>query len=149
MIISFCGHSTFTKSDKYAEVVLRIIENAAKGKDVEFYLGGYGLFDEFACQIAFEYRKKHKNAKLFFVTPYVYENYSKLAFAEKYDGVIYPELESVPKRYAIIRRNYWIVEKSDLIIAYVNHSWGGAHKMYERAKKLGKRIINLQDISAE
>lgn len=44
-----------------------------------------------------------------------------------FDDTIYPDLEKVPKRLAIIKRNEWVVNNSDFLIAYVKYS-GGAEK---------------------
>ena len=62
---------------------------------------------------------------------------------ELYDETVYPDIESVPKRYAISARNKWMVDASDVIVSYVDHDWGGASKTLEYAKKRKKRIISL------
>ena len=33
--------------------------------------------------------------------------------------------ENVPPRYAIVRRNEWMVRESDVVISGVTHGWGG------------------------
>ena len=82
--------------------------------------------------------------ELIFITPYLDKNYSKLEFAKyHYDDVIFPPLESVPHKFAILKRNEWMVEETDLVIAYVMYSWGGAAKTLEYAKRKNKTIINL------
>ena len=58
-----------------------------------------------------------------------------------YDGTIYPPLENVPKRLAIIKRNEWMVDHSDVIVAYVLHEWGGANIMLQYATRKGKEVI--------
>jgi len=37
-----------------------------------------------------------------------------------------------------------MVEQSDAAIAYITHSWGGAAKTLEYAKKQGKRVIRIE-----
>ena len=82
--------------------------------------------------------------ELIFITPYLDINYSKLEFAKyHYDDVIFPPLESVPRKFAILKRNEWMVNEADLVIAYVMYSWGGAAKTLEYAKRKKKTIINL------
>ena len=49
----------------------------------------------------------------------------------------------IPPRFAILKRNEWMVEHADLVIAYVRHEWGGAYKMYRHAEKMQKEIFNL------
>ncbi|MBQ6922498.1 MAG: hypothetical protein IJQ66_05345, partial [Clostridia bacterium] len=55
---------------------------------------------------------------------------------------VYPPLESVPRRLAIIRKNEWMVNESDYIIAYVWH-YGGARNTLDIAKRKNKPIFNL------
>ena len=64
-----------------------------------------------------------------------------------YDDTIYPPLENVPKKYAIIRRNEWIVENADVVIACVKYSWGGAAKTSQYAKRKKKAIEYLPTFS--
>jgi len=58
-----------------------------------------------------------------------------------YDETIYPPLESIPRKFAILRRNEWMVQESDIVVAYVNHGWGGAAKTLQYARRKKKRII--------
>ena len=44
---------------------------------------------------------------------------------------------------AIPARNRYMVDNSGYAICFVTHSWGGAAKTYERAKKKKLQIINL------
>ena len=62
-----------------------------------------------------------------------------------YDDSTYPPLEEVPRRYAISRRNEWMVDQADVVVAYVDHGWGGAAKTLEYAKRKNKRIINIAE----
>lgn len=64
--------------------------------------------------------------------------------SEKFDQFFYPSLEKVPPRFAILKRNEWLVKNSDFLIAYVKHSHGGAFKTLEFAeKKKNIKIINI------
>ena len=61
--------------------------------------------------------------------------------ASRYDGTTYPPLEKVPRRYAIVKRNEWMVHESDVVISGVTHNWGGAAKTLEFAQKKRKVIF--------
>ncbi len=39
-----------------------------------------------------------------------------------------------------------MIEKADLVFAYVNKAYGGAYQAFTFAQRLGKKIINLADI---
>ena len=57
---------------------------------------------------------------------------------------VFPEgLESVPPRYAIDRRNRWMLDRSDYVVTYVRNPYGGAAKYKELAIKKHKTVIEL------
>lgn len=146
MIVSFCGHSDFIGAEHIKQIVLSYLEEKIGGKQVDFYLGGYGSFDNFAYVCAREYKLKHGNARLVFVTPYITPEYQKRELEYKktiYDLILYPQIEHVPLRFAIEYRNKCMMEKADLVIAYVCRGYGGAYKSYKYALKMGKEIFNI------
>lgn len=54
---------------------------------------------------------------------------------DNYDEIIYPPLEKIPKKFAILRRNEWMIDNADLVIAYIRRSWGGAAQTLKYAQK--------------
>ena len=60
-----------------------------------------------------------------------------------YDGIVMLPVENTPPKYAILKRNEYMVDQSELLIAYVNHGWGGAAKTLEYAVRKHKKYINL------
>ena len=53
----------------------------------------------------------------------------------EYDYLLYPSIENVPYRFAIAKRNEWMVEQADIIVSYTEHNWGGAFQMVKFAEK--------------
>ena len=53
------------------------------------------------------------------------------------------EVAVVPPRYAIDRRNKWMLKQADFVVTYITHDWGGAAKFAKMAEKQGKKVINL------
>ena len=145
MIITFCGHSNCLFSDEEKEKLKQLlIKEIRKNPTCKFYLGGYGDFDSLCLRTLRELKKEFQDIELIFITPYIDKNYSKLQLAKYYyDDVIFPPIENVPRKFAILKRNEWMVDKADLVIAYVMYSWGGAAKALEYAKWKKKRIINI------
>ena len=41
------------------------------------------------------------------------------------------------------KRNEWMVDQSDVVVAYVTHNWGGAAAMLRYAERKRKHIINI------
>jgi len=144
LIIAFCGHSEIPHREPLFDAVIAAITERAEG-DVTFYLGGYGDFDAVALLACKKYRETHPTSKLIFVTPYPSTEYLKNreSYLRDFDGTIYPEIESTLPRYAISKRNEWIAENADFLIAYVNYGWGGAAKMLRYAIRKKKNCLNL------
>ena len=148
MIITFCGHSDFlfdnTVKEKLSEL---LIQEIRKNPTCKFYLGGYGDFDSLCLNILKEIKADFPNIELLFITPYLDDNYSKLKTAKLYyDGIIYPPLENVPRRFCISKRNEWMVNEADFVIAFVKYSWGGAAKTLEYAKRKKVEFFNLAEL---
>ena len=60
------------------------------------------------------------------------------------EHTVLPEgLETVPRRFAINRRNKWMLDKADIVVTYVTHPSSGAYKMKETAVNNGKMVIEL------
>lgn len=57
---------------------------------------------------------------------------------------VLPEgVEIGPPRFAIDRRNRWMVRQADAVIAYVTRDWGGAARYSAMARRKGVTLINL------
>ena len=148
MIVTFCGHARFSKSEEHEQQILAFLEEKIGDQPADMYLGGYGSFDSFAYDCCKKYKETHPSVSLVFVTPYMTIDYQKnhLNYQNaRYDSILYPEIEDKPKRYAITYRNKYMVEKADYVVAYVLHNWGGAYTTYQHAKRKGKKLFNLAD----
>ena len=137
MTVTFCGHSTVYPIEP-VEAWLRetVASLILRGAD-KFYLGGYGAFDQMAASVVWAQKTQHPYIASVLVLPYL----DRKVISEHYDYTAYPPLESVPKRFAISRRNRWMVDNSDILVAYVTHEWGGAAATLEYAERKKKEII--------
>ena len=139
MIITFCGHSKLIEQNIIRAHLTRELRTLLEHGNHKFYLGGYGDFDLLAAKVLYELKQEYPETETILILPYL----DRKVDASLYDSTIYPPLENVPKRYAISHRNKWMVDQADMVIAYVDHDWGGAAKTLEYAVKKGLRIINL------
>ncbi len=143
--------SIFGHSDVYIDNLLRFkiykffVTCIKKDKIFEFYIGNNGCFDRCCANILNKLKKKNTNIKCFLVMAYI-KNYNKFEEEEirrVYNEIIFPPLSNVPYKARIISRNRWMIEQSNIVLVYVNHTWGGANKAFEYAKKINKPYVNL------
>lgn len=140
MKITFCGHMDVSDYEA-VEVWLHSIctDLIAEGAN-EFYLGGYGGFDRLCAAVLRKLQEEHNQIRLILVLPYLNSN----ILTDGYDETLYPPLEKVPLRYAISRRNEWMVRESSVVVAYVIYGCGGAAKTLEYARRKKKRILQYE-----
>lgn len=143
MTITFCGHSHVSDADElnvWLDKVLDLL--IAEGAD-RFYLGGCGDFDRFAAEAVKAKKEEKPDIEMALVTAYL----GRHADGESYDYMIYPTLKDVTQRSAIPKRNEWMVDSADVVVAYVTHEWGGAAKTLEYARRCGKRVILYPELA--
>lgn len=137
MIITFCGHDSVPDSHKVREWLRHVLDQFLYEENVICYLGGYGGFDRLAASVVRQKQKANPALQAVLILPYLDRKYD----GSGYDYTLFPPLESVPPRYAIVKRNEWMVAQADVIIAYVTHSWGGAAKTLAYARAKRKKVI--------
>jgi len=145
---TFAGHSC-VYSSSVGKCLEREIETFLSDADsAVFYVGGRGDFD---CMAAAEVRAamkhhKDKEIQLFLVEPYMHEglNREKEYNEDHYSGIVIPqELIGIHPKAAITKRNRWMVDQSDLLIAFVQRDFGGAYETMKYAIKTKTHVINI------
>lgn len=101
----------------------------------------YGAFDLLAASVLRAQKKRYPQIELILVLAYLNTGRN----TSGYDSTVYPPLETTPRRFAISHRNRWMVEASDVVVAYVLHDWGGAATTLRCAKQKKKQIISYRD----
>lgn len=135
-ICTFFGHRDCPESirGKLREAVEWLIREK---NVVIFYVGNQGRFDAMALGVLRELRQEYPHIRYGVVLAYPPKGPVE-------PEAMYPEgLETVPPRYAISRRNDWMLRQTDYVITYITHSWGGAAQYGEKARKQGKYIFPL------
>ena len=69
-----------------------------------------------------------------------------IELSDGFDGLYYPLLERIPRRYAIVRTNHYMVDNADCIICYVNHI-GNTRSLLEDAKK--RKGIHTKNVAED
>ena len=146
-IIAFIGNRQVSDGQSVLKQLLSYFEMFGQYDNdyPVFYCGGYGQFSQIVSDAIDLFRKRNpdiKSEKLF-ITPYITPSYLKTNnyMEEFYDGIIYPPLENVPPKYAITRRNQWMIDRCDLLIAYMENPLGNTRKCVEYAVRKGKGVV--------
>ncbi len=138
MKVTFCGHSKlYNKTTEFSKWLDMILPSLIEGGATTFYLGGYGDFDSLAASAVRRQKAVYPNIESVLVLAYL----NRDAETSRYDSTTYPPLEGVPYRFAISRRNEWMVSASDIVVSGVTHDWGGAAKTLDFAKRKNKVIF--------
>ncbi len=142
MTCTFFGHRNTPREveNKIKEVLDTLIKNQCVS---EFYVGDNGSFDSMVYRVLESLKQEYPHirfAKVLAYLPTVKEEIN----TTDYSNTVFPEgLENVPPRFAIDKRNRWMVDQADIVVVYVKYSTGGAVKFAELAKRKGKTVINL------
>lgn len=142
MVCTFFGHRDTKEEIKETlnSVLVDLIENA--GADT-FYVGDQGSFDNMVRTKLKELKTVYPHIKYAVVLAYMP---GKRTRYEDFTDTIYPfENEKIIPKFAINNRNLWMINKSDYVITYVNHTIGGAAKFKELSLKKGKILIELSE----
>jgi uncharacterized phage-like protein YoqJ len=144
MTVTFFGHKNSPQSiQENAEAVIRdLIEN--HGAEI-FYVGNQGRFDFYINKILSKISKEYTHIRYYTVLAYMPQKPNEYT---DYEKTVFPEsVASSHPKFAISKRNDWMLSKSDTVVAYVNHSSGGAAKYYEKAIRQKKKVINIADMT--
>lgn len=135
---TFFGHKDMPS--KYEMPLKMTIERLVKDERVlHFMVGNQGSFDAMVVRVLNELKKGIPDIAFDVVLAYMPGSGSN----ETYDTVFPEGLENVPRRFAVYKRNLWMIEQSEIVVVCVTRPFGGAAKFAETAIKKGKRVINI------
>lgn len=145
-VCTFFGHSACYGLD--AAVLRNAIENLIQQGTREFLVGNHGQFDGmvFSClqSLSKEYPEISYSVALAYLPTHdqEYDIYHGHSF--------YPEGQELGlAKFAIERRNRYLIDSADICICYVNHAFGGAYKFARMAKNRSLQVINLGSMTIE
>ena len=147
---TFAGHREVYGCNVESLVELAIERILKKDNSFIFYSGDMGEFDKMFSAAVRTAKRRHPelDIKLIVVLPYMMTkvNTDKELYKYLYDDIIIPmELSDAHYKSAITKRNRWIVDRVDCLIAYVYRDFGGAYTTLKYAYRKQKKVINLAD----
>ena len=101
-----------------------------------FYVGNRGQFDSMAASAVKHVKQRHPEIQLYLVLAY-HPGERTVHLSSGFDRSFYPPIENVPRPYAIVRANQYMVKTADTLICYVKHP-GNARNLLEYAQKSRK-----------
>lgn len=142
MICTFFGHknTSYIIENELHKTIIDLIENK---KVTTFYVGHQGNFDFLVRKNLEELCQFYPQIKYYIVLAYMPKSNDFLN--EEYrKRTIYPDgLEKVPPKFAIIKRNQWMIDKSDYVVTHIHHNFSNASKLKDLAERKGKIVINI------
>ena len=146
---SFAGHANIFNKEKIKVRLKNEIINLIENKNVTtFYSGGKGDFDWLCANTLKEIKKDYTFIKSYLVRAYMptrKDSYEEDLYKQIFDSTIYPEIENIPRRLAILKRNEWMIDNSNFLISYVKYD-GGALKTLKYGERRNIEIINIAEV---
>lgn len=145
---TFAGHRDLFLPDAERKIKTALDSILESDDEFIFYTGGMGEFDS-KCASAVRTARhcfREKRLRLVLVLPYMINrvNTDKIYFETEYDDVMIPiDLANVYPKAAIRKRNRWMVDRSDILLACVYRDFGGAYDTMKYALHKGVKVINL------
>lgn len=140
MICFFIGHRD-AESRLMSQIEDAVNRHITEYGVTEFVVGQYGAFDRMAARAVIDAKKIFPQISLSILLPY--HPFERKVYApEGFDGTFYPPgMETVPRRYAIIRANQYMIKHCNYLIAYAWQPVGNSKKFLEYAKQQQNIII--------
>ena len=112
----------------------------------EFIVGNSGSVDRMAARAVISAKALHPEISLLLLRPY-HPAERPMETLPGFDGTFYPPgMESVPRRYAIVRANRYMIDHVDYLIAYAWHPASNAKELTAYALRKGVVVTNLGEI---
>ena len=149
--VSFFGHRRVNNPIELEEKLKKIVENLIDSKEyVDFLVGRDGDFDMVVTSTIKRVKRYMDwgNSSLILILPYLTAEYrdNEKSFHDYYDDVeICAEAAGGHFKAAFQVRNRQMIDRSDLVISYVEHNSGGAYQAKRYAEKKEISVVNLFD----
>jgi len=134
----FIGHRE-TSENRLSSLENAIEQHIVEYDVTEFIVGAYGGFDHLAATAVIQAKQKHPGISLILLAPY-HPAERPIEKPEGFDGIYYPpDMEKVPRRFAIVRANHYVIDHVDYLIAYIWHSASNAKNLTEYAQRRAQK----------
>ena len=153
--VSFFGHREVERFRDTEQALENLIHRLLTEHEyVEILIGRNGEFDQLVSSVVHRVRKRldSSNSSLVLVLPYMTAEFrdNEDSFHDYYDEVEVSQSASGGHfKAAMQTRNKEMVDRSHLVVFYVDHASGGAYQTLKYAKKNEVPYINISEKGAE
>ena len=136
----FFGHREVTHNirPKLTSIIEKLI---TEDSVTEFYVGNQGQFDNMVYSVLKELKAKYPQIRYTVVLAYMPDEHFQEVYGE---DTLFPDgMENVPKKFAISKRNDWMIQQSCFAVCYVHKITGGAAKFREKCIKKKLKVIDI------
>lgn len=139
MVCTFFGHRDILEDiePRLQQTIRNLIENFEVDT---FYVGDKGDFDRVVRRTLKQLSKEFPKINYAVIPAYMPGQKCGNDTSDYYCPYVF---EKTPPRFAIIKRNKWMLARADFVITYVKHTVGGAAQFKELAERQGKIVINI------
>ncbi len=139
LTVTFFGHRNAPYGIK--EKIKIAIINELKNGATNFLVGNNGNFDNMCISLLSELSKEYDfNWEI--VLAYMPNEKNDIT---NFNNTLLPaEIETAPPKFAICRRNEWMIKNSNTVVCYITHEFGGAATYVELAKRKKKKIVYIK-----
>ena len=141
VVCTFIGHreTPYEIKEKLCSKIEFLITKC--GVDT-FFVGTHGNFDRIVYDSLCQLERKYK------ITTHVVLAYlnEKPDWYDLSKTVFPSQLDNTPRKYAISKRNKYMIEQSNYMICYVDNTQTNAYAFAEKAIKKGLAVFNLGQV---
>ncbi len=110
-----------------------------------FYVGYHGGFDRIAAAALRSAKQHHAEIGAYLLLSY-HPAEQAVALPKDFDGSFFPLIPRVPRRFAIVQSNKYMVNTVDSIICYVCHP-GNTRNLLEYAQR--RNSLRIRNIASQ
>lgn len=141
MICTFFGHKD-SPNDLKSDLERAVLYMIDSYNVTKFYVGNNGNFDFLVQQVLKKVITVRTQTEYYVVL----SSLSEKAIGGAQSNTIFPEgLDYSPPRFAICKRNEWMIKNSDFAIVYVRHKFSNSYKWAAKCLKRGIKLCILRD----
>lgn len=145
--VSLFGHRNISNPEKIRTKLKLFTERIISEKQyVQFLIGHDGAFDELAASVISETirNSQYHTALLIMVLPYMRNEFKNRNDFQQYHQIeICPASANAHFKSAFFIRNLEMLDRSDIVVCWMEHPFGGTFQAVYCAQKKGLTVINL------